>query len=63
MNPNPDFYRLVGAIQPQNVSDLIVVKIILQNMKGEKQEKKIVFNDMASAWEFYRTQQKMLGGR
>jgi hypothetical protein len=32
-------------------------------MKGEKQEKKIVFTDMFSAWEFYRTQQKMLGGR
>lgn len=63
MNTNPDFYRLIGAMQPQHISDLIVVKIILQNMKGEKQEKKIVFSDMASAWEFYRTQQKMLRGR
>lgn len=63
MNPNPDFYRLVGAMQPQHVSDLIVVKIILQNMKGEKQEKKIVFSDMANAWEFYNAQRKMLGGR
>lgn len=62
-NLDPQFFKVIAVMQPKHMSDLIVVIITLQNMKGEKQEKKIVFTDMFSAWEFYRTQQKMLGGR
>lgn len=63
MGANEQTFRVLAVMQPKHISDLIVVIITLQNMKGEKQEKKIVFTDMFSAWEFYRTQQKMLGGR
>lgn len=60
MNPDTTFYRVVATSQPHYIDELVCVLITLQNMKGEKQEKKIVFNDMFSAWEFYNAQQKMI---
>ena len=59
-NLDTQFYRVVATSQPHYIGELVCVLLTLQNMKGEKQEKKIVFNDMFSAWEFYNAQQKMI---
>lgn len=60
MTADPRFYRLIGAIQPKIVNDLIIVEILLKNMRGEQKQEKIVFNNMTEAWEFYLAQQKMV---
>lgn len=60
MNPDPNFYRVVAVVKPEYIGDLVMVLVTLENMKGEKQEKNIVFNTITSAWDFYNTQKKML---
>lgn len=60
MNPDPDFFRVIAVAKPTFVNDIAVVVLTLQNMKGEKKYQTMSFSDLIVAWDFYKTQKKML---
>ena len=62
MHIDQNFFRVVAVKAPEAVKDLFLVDIVLQNMKGEEQVKKIAFSSSGDAFTFYLTQKKIIEG-
>lgn len=60
MHIDQNFFRVIAVKEPQAIKDLFLVDIILQNMKGEEQTKKIAFSSSGDAFIFYVTQKRLL---
>ena len=60
MHIDQNFFRVIAVKEPVAIKDLFLVDIILQNMKGEEQTKKIAFSSSGDAFTFYLTQKKII---
>ena len=60
MHIDQNFFRVIAVKAPEAVKDLFLVDIVLQNMKGEEQVKKIAFSSSGDAFTFYLTQKKII---
>lgn len=60
MHIDQNFFRVIAVNQPRMISDLFIVDIIMENMKGEQQTKNMTFSSSGDAYTFYLTQKKII---